>query len=71
MNWRLWNEDGTLVPMLQGEHGVMMVDDSEDEEDEEIEDDWLVYCVLVHYENQQFLDMEETKDQLRRCGLIK
>ena len=63
--------------MMQGQQGVMMVDDSEDEEDEEIEDDpdyhstYLVHCVLVHYENQQFLDMEETKDQLRRCGLIK
>ena len=58
--------------MMQGQQGVMMVDDSEDEEDEEIEDDWLVYCVLVHYENQQFLDMEETKDQLRLiCGNLR
>ena len=77
MNWRLRNEDGTWVPMMQGQQGVMMVDDSEESEDEEIEDDpdyhstYLVYCVLVHYENQQFLNMENEMFHLRKCGLIK
>ena len=55
-----------------------MLDDSEEDDDGDgVEDDGscLHYLAseaseLVHYENQQFLDMEETEDQLRRCGLI-
>ena len=61
--------------MLQGEQGVMMVDDSEESEDEDLLDRpdyhslYLVHCELVHCENEQFLDMENVMDELRRCGL--
>ena len=76
MNWRLRNEDGTSLPMFQGKQGVMTVDDSEESEDEYLPDidyhsGYMEHCVLIHYENQQFLDMEEEEDQLRRCGLIE
>ena len=67
MNWRLRNEDGTLLPMFQGsaEQGVLLFDDSEEDDDEEGDEDddsYLYYLAkgsgLIHYENQQFLVVE-------------
>ena len=65
-----------MVPMLQGEQGVMMVDDSEESEDEGLPDipdyhgGYMEHCDLIHYENQQFLDMVDIGEQLRNCELI-
>ena len=78
MTWKLWDEDGTWLTMLQGEQGVMTVDDSDDDEEDDHADeeddhaDTLArYGDLLHYENQQFLDMEEQEELLRCCDLIE
>ena len=75
MTWKLWDEDGTWLTMLQGEQGVMTVDDSEESEDENLPDidyhsGYMEHCDLIHYENQQFLDMVDIGEQLRNCELI-
>ena len=76
MTWRLRNEDGTSLPMMQGQQGVLTLDDSEEDDDGDGEEDdgsylhYLASGELVHCENEQFLDMETVMDELRRCGLI-
>ena len=75
MKWRLRNEDGTSLPMFQGKQGVLLFDESEEDDDEERDDDSYLYYLakgggLIHYENQQFLDMVDIGEQLRKCELI-
>ena len=71
MTWKLWDEDGTWLTMLQGEQGVMTMDGSDGEDEEDHADTLASDGDLVHYENQQFLDMENEMFHLRKCGLIK
>ena len=58
--------------MFQGsiEQGAMTFDGSDDDEEDDHADTLAKDGDLIHYENQQFLDMEEQEDQLRRCELI-
>ena len=60
LNWRLRNEDGTSLPMFQGstEQGAMTFDGSDDDEEDDHANTLERDSGLVHYENQQFLDME-------------
>ena len=71
MNWRLRNEDGTSLPMFQGKQRVMIMDGSDDDEEDDYADTLAKDGDLIHYENQQFLDMVDIGEQLRICGLIK
>ena len=71
MKWRLRNEDGTSLPMFQGKQGVMIMDGSDDDEEDDYADTLAKDGDLIHYENQQFLDMVDIGEQLRNCGLIE
>ena len=59
----MMNEDGN--------DGVMVLDGSDDDEEDDHADTLARDGDLLHYENQQFLDMEEVAEQLRDCGLMK
>ena len=57
-----------------GNDGLMVLDGSDDDEEDDHANTLERDSGLVHYENQQFLDMEETRVQqgnLIHCGLIK
>ena len=54
---------------------MLLFDESEEDDDEERDDDSYLYYLakggdLIHYENQQFLDMVDIGEQLRNCELI-
>ena len=57
--------------MFQGKQGVMIMDGSDDDEEDDYADTLAKDGDLIHYENQQFLDMVDIGEQLRICGLIK
>ena len=59
----MMNEDGN--------DGVMVLDGSDDDEEDDHADTLARYGDLLHYENQQFLDMEEQEELLRCCDLIE
>ena len=70
LNWRLSNEDGTSLPMFQGKQGVMIMDGSDDDEEDDYADTLAEDGDLVHYENLQFLH-KENLEQLRDFGWLK
>ena len=54
-----------------GNDGFMTFDGSDGEDEDDHADTLAKDGDLVHYENLQFLDMEEVAEQLRDCGLMK
>ena len=56
--------------MFQGKQGVMIMDGSDDDEEDDYADTLAKDGDLIHYENQQFLDMVDVGEQLRNCELI-
>ena len=56
--------------MFQGKQGVVIMDGSDDDEEDDYADTLAKDGDLIHYENQQFLDMVDIGEQLRKCELI-
>ena len=54
-----------------GNDGFMTFDGSDGEDEHDHADTLAKDGDLIHYENQQFLDMVDIGEQLRICGLIK
>eukprot|EP01050_Picozoa_sp_SAG11_P009102 SAG11_NODE_836_length_6927_cov_100.078940_2_plen_473_part_00 len=77
MNWRLSTSNGASLPMFQGKQGVMYMgyvngNGSEDEDEVELWERWghdVTY--LVHYDNQQFLNMQDIMSDLKHCSLME